>query len=415
MLLVEQVGGRSAGDVTLDLIEDAPAVSVLARAGNTSGVRADLVSGGGRRVLASSSTNAAIAFRALESADIPALNYEAAGAAAALSASLDDVAFSGSAAHLQTGLLPAARFDDTAHGARAGGTTHAVVVAAGAAGFMSGADKTKLDGLAAAGLGIYPALIVDIDYTAQTTATPTLNQTVAYGGLNHTWQRNTGGTELSLADVLNGTGLRLLYKSSGAGSLGISSSVDTAGGVYFLLGDVPGFGESHRYLVLRHIEQRGGVAGQWAVNTYRAVFFHRTLAGTGIYSGIAQNGRGGAWGSATAGVATPFWAVDNGATNGVGRSALFPTTYNVVGTMPIMGGAAMAVYAGIYSGGWPTLESLVLVGVTDPAGGGNGWPPNQNLAITRVGTWLTGAAGVANPHGVDIAHLRVYDMGPTGA
>lgn len=36
---------------------------------------------------------------------------------------------------------------DAQHGLRGGGTQHALVVAAGAAGFMSGADKTKLDGL----------------------------------------------------------------------------------------------------------------------------------------------------------------------------------------------------------------------------------------------------------------------------
>ena len=35
------------------------------------------------------------------------------------------------------------------HGNQVGGTLHAVVVAAGAAGFMSGADKTKLDGITA--------------------------------------------------------------------------------------------------------------------------------------------------------------------------------------------------------------------------------------------------------------------------
>ena len=58
------------------------------------------------------------------------------------------VATSGSAADLSAGILPAARFDDTAHGARAGGTLHSNAVAAGAAGFMTGADKTKLDGIA---------------------------------------------------------------------------------------------------------------------------------------------------------------------------------------------------------------------------------------------------------------------------
>ena len=58
------------------------------------------------------------------------------------------IATSGSASDLAAGTLPAARFDDTAHGARAGGALHASVVAAGAAGFMTGADKTKLDGVA---------------------------------------------------------------------------------------------------------------------------------------------------------------------------------------------------------------------------------------------------------------------------
>lgn len=57
------------------------------------------------------------------------------------------VATSGSAADLSAGTLPAARFDDTAHGNRAGGTLHAAATT-GAAGFMSAADKTKLDGIA---------------------------------------------------------------------------------------------------------------------------------------------------------------------------------------------------------------------------------------------------------------------------
>lgn len=41
--------------------------------------------------------------------------------------------------------------NDTAHGSRGGGTLHALAVAAGAAGFMSGADKSKLDGIPAGG------------------------------------------------------------------------------------------------------------------------------------------------------------------------------------------------------------------------------------------------------------------------
>ncbi|MBY0227383.1 MAG: DUF2793 domain-containing protein [Hyphomicrobium sp.] len=58
------------------------------------------------------------------------------------------IATSGSAADLSAGILPAARFDDTAHGSRAGGALHAAA-STSAAGFMSSADKAKLDGVAA--------------------------------------------------------------------------------------------------------------------------------------------------------------------------------------------------------------------------------------------------------------------------
>lgn len=63
----------------------------------------------------------------------------------------NDSAFFRDADNLNAGTLPAARFDDTAHGSRSGGTLHAEVIAAGAAGFMSGTDKTKLDGIVAGG------------------------------------------------------------------------------------------------------------------------------------------------------------------------------------------------------------------------------------------------------------------------
>jgi Major tropism determinant N-terminal domain/Repeat of unknown function (DUF5907) len=81
---------------------------------------------------------------ALTAAQVKTLLAIAAGDVSGLAA----IATSGSASDLTAGTLPAARFDDTAHGARAGGTLHANVIAGGAAGFMTGADKTKLDGIA---------------------------------------------------------------------------------------------------------------------------------------------------------------------------------------------------------------------------------------------------------------------------
>lgn len=60
---------------------------------------------------------------------------------------LASVASSGSASDLSSGTLPADRFDDTAHGTRSGGSLHSLVTTS-VAGFMSSADKTKLDGIA---------------------------------------------------------------------------------------------------------------------------------------------------------------------------------------------------------------------------------------------------------------------------
>ena len=62
------------------------------------------------------------------------------------------VATSGSASDLSAGTLPAARFDDTAHGNRAGGALHAAATGS-VAGFMAAADKTKLDAITGTNTG----------------------------------------------------------------------------------------------------------------------------------------------------------------------------------------------------------------------------------------------------------------------
>lgn len=84
--------------------------------------------------------------------------------AAATITGLAAVATSGSAADLGSGLLPAARFDDTAHGSRGGGALHPAATTS-VAGFMSGADKTKLDGIAS---GAQVNVPTDLAYTAST-------------------------------------------------------------------------------------------------------------------------------------------------------------------------------------------------------------------------------------------------------
>lgn len=94
------------------------------------------------------------------------------------------VATSGSAADLTAGTLPAARFDDTAHGSRAGGTLHEAATTS-VAGFMSGADKTKLDGLAS-GANNY----VHPNHTGDVTSVGDGATTIAAGAVTNAKQAN---------------------------------------------------------------------------------------------------------------------------------------------------------------------------------------------------------------------------------
>lgn len=80
-------------------------------------------------------------------------------------ASLAAIATSGSASDLSAGTVPASRFNDTSHGSRGGGSLHANAIASGAAGFMTGADKAKLDGVAS---GAQVNVPTDLGYTAAT-------------------------------------------------------------------------------------------------------------------------------------------------------------------------------------------------------------------------------------------------------
>jgi hypothetical protein len=52
---------------------------------------------------------------------------------------------------------------DAQHGARAGGTTHAAVIAGGASGFMTGSDKTKLDGIATGAAAVLSVTPLQVD------------------------------------------------------------------------------------------------------------------------------------------------------------------------------------------------------------------------------------------------------------
>jgi hypothetical protein len=74
---------------------------------------------------------------------------------------------------IQVGVLAT----DAQHGARGGGTQHALAIAAGLAGFMSGSDKTKLDGLPTFTTLNQESVTTQLIASADVALTDTLNNT----------------------------------------------------------------------------------------------------------------------------------------------------------------------------------------------------------------------------------------------
>ncbi len=104
---------------------------------------------------------------------------------------LASVATSGSASDLTAGMLPPARFDDTAHGNRSGGGSHSVATGS-VAGFMAAADKAKLDAITGSNTGDQTITLIG-DVTGS--GTGSFGATIAAGAV----------TNAKLADVASGT------------------------------------------------------------------------------------------------------------------------------------------------------------------------------------------------------------------
>ena len=122
---------------------------------------------------------------------------------------LNAIATSGSATDLGFGSLPSARFDDTSHGTRAGGALHANVVAAGAAGFITGTDKTKLDGIAA-GATANTGTVTDVTGTAPVVSsggiTPAISMPAATNAADgYATAAHISAIEANTAKVTNAT------------------------------------------------------------------------------------------------------------------------------------------------------------------------------------------------------------------
>ena len=171
------------------------------------------------------------------------------------------IATSGSAADLAAGILPAARFDDTAHGTRAGGTLHAAATGS-VAGFMAAADKSKLDGVAASANNyVHPNHSGDVTSVADgatTIAANAVTNAKAAQMAANTFKANNTGATANAADITAAQAKTLLAIASsdvsGLGTLatqsgtfsgthsGSSSNTNTGDQTITLTGDVTGTG-----------------------------------------------------------------------------------------------------------------------------------------------------------------------------
>lgn len=99
----------------------------------------------------------------------------------------------------------AGTIDDTQHGARAGGTLHATAIAAGAAGFMTGADKTKLDGIAS-GATANTGTVTSVALTVPATEMHVDNSPITGSGtLAIGWEAQTANKVLASPSGASGT------------------------------------------------------------------------------------------------------------------------------------------------------------------------------------------------------------------
>lgn len=148
---------------------------------------------------------------------------------------------------------------DAQHGVRGGGTQHALVVAAGAAGFMSGADKTKLDGIAAGAVADHGALtgLNDDDHALY----------LRVNGAREMTGPLSVGTANWGADWYRGSRQETFYAQVAAVPVDawqLDLSLLGIGGVGYIVGEIVGInknssGKSLCYRVLVHFRRIGGV------------------------------------------------------------------------------------------------------------------------------------------------------------
>lgn len=177
--------------------------------------------------------------------DIVDLRLTAAAIAAIDADKLDgqEGSFYRNASNLNAGILPAARFNDTSHGNRGGGSLHAAATVS-AAGFMSASDKTKLDGIEAGAevnVGTNLGQSLAATTVTVTSSTGTNVQIAGAGGGNAGVMTNADKTKLdgieAGAEVNVGTNLG---RSLAVSSVTVTSSTGTNTTIPAATGSVAG-------------------------------------------------------------------------------------------------------------------------------------------------------------------------------
>lgn len=262
-------------------------------------------------------------------------------------------------------------FDDTVHGDRGGDTLHAVASGA-AAGFMSAADKTKLDGIAGGTIeDIGDTTLYQVDYASLASAA-IANGANTIDGIAYTGANAAAAT---LLEVLAGSGIHF---DASASNTGFSTSGQSAPYFTTTLGALLGsnFDPFASYVLWWRIGSATLNANQ---NTVR--FFVTGPASFTDMGHIALGRPAGTRGFTYGGA-------------GAGGTAHTNSNADVVAL--VIQHNLVRGYVGTWASGWPAKSSLTYIGANTAGIGANADESGHCISGLRVGVaFATGETGAA--------------------
>jgi len=201
-----------------------------------------------------------------------------------------------------------------AHGDQAGGSLHAAVIAAGASGFMTGSDKTKLDGIATgAEVNQYAFSNIDVDAATAVLAADAKTDTLYV----------TGGTLITLTGTEGSDTLDFAVTGGSDGQVLLTSGTTPTWSTHAFtaMSDTPGTYQGDGFLMVNAtangVEERFYSATQGDILYYNGTIWTTLAAGTDTYV-LTSNGPS----------SSPSWQTNpTGVTTFLGLSDVDPTDY----------------------------------------------------------------------------------------